>query len=397
MAVLSPDSLIAACSDDSEDAGITIRSVLEPIGGDGAPVKPATYAGSQEEKKPRFQTGRRWWGAGPDRRVVDILVIDNEPSQANRLEAALEDRRAQLGLPEIVLDLSAAGNLPAHLPRRISSFRFPHRNADAYLVDSTLGGVRFLATAEGRAIFAATAAHPEALLQWCPQALLFGFWQSHLGKKKSQAKLARAWTSEIVGVEPAAHDIRRLGLKGDPLNLSVPEGVIFDEMAQHEWAVASHTAKGKKGKLSDVGHGQVPVSGEDAPLGGVSFRDVVQQATVSFASLRRVQAAQGSAESRALLASLGLVAHVSAFGRPFSLRSGADLRPRSTTWTWLGAAADEVIDAPDLEAAIGLFAACVERAEAAGLPVGSAWALEPLVVEPAPNLLEAIRSSWPVD
>ncbi len=397
MAVLNADRLIAACSDESEEAGITIRSELEPLGGEGAPVKPATYAGPQGEKRPRFQAGKRWWINGPDRRVVDILVVDNEPSQANRLEAALEHRRAELGLPEIVLDLTAAGNLPAHLPRRISSFRFPHRNADAYLADATLDGVKFPATDEGKAIFAATADRPEALLQWCPQALLFGFWQSHLGKKGSQAKLARAWTSEILGVEPAAQDIRRLGLKGDPLNLSIPEGVVVDETAQREWTVAVKGAKGDKKKLSDIGHGQVPVSGDEAGLDGVSFRELVQRATVSFASLRRIHAVQGSAEARALLVSLGLVAHVAAFGRPFSLRSGADFRPKATTWTWLGAGADEVIDAPDCEAAVGLFSACVERAEAAGLPVGATWAAEPLFVEPGPELLKAIRASWPVD
>jgi len=180
MVDLDADLLIAACADDSADAGITITSVLEPLGGPGSPVKPATYEGG------RFQAGRRWWGHGADRRQVDVLVIDNEPSQANRLEAALEQHRAELGLPEIVLDLTPVGSLPPHLPGQISSFRFPHRNGDAYLRDAMLSGTRFLNTDIGAAIFGATADKPEALLQWFPQALLFGFWQSHLGKKRSQ-------------------------------------------------------------------------------------------------------------------------------------------------------------------------------------------------------------------
>ena len=70
--------LIVACSDDSADAGITITSVLEPLGGPGSPVKPADYEGG------RFQADRRWWGTDDGRRPVDVLVIDNEPSQANR-------------------------------------------------------------------------------------------------------------------------------------------------------------------------------------------------------------------------------------------------------------------------------------------------------------------------
>jgi len=381
-----PDQLIAACADDSSDGGLTVRTVLDPLAGEGAPVKPATYLGGV------FQAGRRWWGEGADSRPVDILVIDNEPSQANRLEAALGGMRAELGLPEIVLDLSGVGPLPPHLPRRISSFQFPHRNADAYLRDSLLDGVPFLRSGVGQAIFGATADRPQALLEWCPQALLYGFWQSHLGKKRSQAKLARSWTSEIIGVAPAADDVRRLGLKGDPLNLSVTDPVSYDEAAHDSWTFSD---KGKK--LADVGHGQVPVSGDDAALSGVSFREVVQQSTVSFASLRRVRAGEGSAEARALLASLGIVAHVAAFGRPFSLRSGADLRPRRIEWLWLGRDGDRILDPPDVSAATALFVGCVTRAEAAGFPVGGRWPGEPLVLTPAPNLSEAIRKSWPVD
>jgi hypothetical protein len=135
--VLEPEMLIAAFSEASSAGGITIRTDLEPLAGEGAPVKPAIYEG------PRFQHGRRWWGEGDDRRVVDVIVIDNEPSEANRLEAAMEDYRGELGIPEIVLDLSDT-RLPPHLPRHISMFRFPHRNADAYLRDATLDGNAFL-------------------------------------------------------------------------------------------------------------------------------------------------------------------------------------------------------------------------------------------------------------
>jgi hypothetical protein len=139
---LDAGALIAAGSDESADAGITIVSVLEPLGGPGSPVKPAGYEGG------RFQADRRWWGSGADRRQVDVLVIDNEPSQANRLEAALEQHREELGLPEILLDLTSLGVLPPHLPRQISSFHFPHRNADAYLRDAMLNGTKFLVSCE---------------------------------------------------------------------------------------------------------------------------------------------------------------------------------------------------------------------------------------------------------
>ncbi|MDA8312481.1 MAG: type I-U CRISPR-associated RAMP protein Csb1/Cas7u [Actinomycetota bacterium] len=383
---LSADRLIAAAQDDSLEAGITIRADLEPLGGDGTPVKPATYEGGQ------FQHGRRWVGGGDERRAVDILVIDNEPSQANRLEAALRAERDALGLPDIVLDLSSAGQLPPHLPREISIYQFPHRNSDAYLRDSMLDGVPFTRSELGKAIFAATAAEADALLAWCPQAPLFGFWQSHLGKKRSQAKKARSWTSEIIGIEPAADDIRRMGLKGDPLNLSIAEAVSFNENVLDEWGL---TDKGKR--LADIGHGQVPVGGEGAALAGVSFRDIVQQATVSFASLRTVRTSKGAPQARAVLAALGLVAHVAAFGKAFNLRSGADLRPRQVTWRWLGAHEDDELEVPELDAMAAVFSECVEKAEAAGAPVGARWRENRLTVSPSPSLLDVIRKSWPAD
>lgn len=401
---LTADDLTRACGDLAADAGITIDVDLEPTAGPGSPVKPAIYSGRQ------YQVDRRWWGEGDSRRVVDAIVIDNEPSQANRHEAALELLAEELGLPRIVLDLSGVGPLPPHLPTSISSFRFPHRHADAYMRDAVLDGTPFHRTTIGKAIFDATADRPEALFEWFPQALLYGFWQSHLGKKRGQAKLARSWSSQIVGYEPAASPDEptiTLGTKGDPLNLSVDETVQYDEddlLAEPWRRVEGSTRSGgqkggkKKDALSNIGHGQVPFRTSEAALAGVSFAAINQRATVSFASLRRVATGDRDADAagRALLVSLGLLAHVTAFGRAFSLRSGCDLRPVRTRWTWLGADGDEEVAVLDHESAVELFRACVERAEAAGLPVGSRWASQPLVVEPNEELAKAIRASWPL-
>lgn len=392
MRALSADGLIKACAEVSQETGITIRSELEPAAGPGAPVKPATYEGG------KFQAGSRWWGAGDNRRTVNVITIDNYPSQANWLEDALLRLRADLRLPEVILDLSGAGELPPHLPRKISSFRFPHRNADAYLRDSELGGVRFHKTEIGKEIFSATADNPESLFRWMPQALLFGFWQSHLGAKRSQAKLARVWYSEIVGVEPARDDVKIMGVKGDPLNLSIADKVVSSGIDEIEWDLAP---KGER--LSEIGHGQVPFPDRSKPnsgaLAGVSFREIVQQSTVTFAGLRRVRLESGAAEGRALLAALGLIAHAQAFGGSFNLRSGCELRPMDAPqWIWLGASPtkDEVLEPLSVSDARSIFVECVERAEGAGLPVGSRWA-EPLVVKPIPQLLEVIKKSWPLN
>lgn len=385
---LDASRLITACSDDGFDAGITITTRLEPVAGPGAPVKPAIYSGGV------YQHDRRWWDLGEGTEKVAAIVIDNVPSQANRLEAALAANRDRLGLPEIVLDLSSFEHLPVHLPRQISSFLFPHRNADSYLRDAELDGSGFLKTEVGKRLFGATATQPAALFEWMPQALLFGFWQSHLGTKRAQTKLARSWVSEIVGLDPATTDTKALGVKGDPLNLSIDTTVAFDEADVTGWQFADEAKKGAtKERLSEIGHGQVPV---EAPTAAVSFRAIVQQSTVSFAGLRRIEADTGEANAagRALLAAMGLVAHVAAFGRPFSLRSGCDLRPVESEWTWRGESEDSAIEPLDLGSAEELFMACATAAEGAGLPVGSQWP-DPLLVAPGAGLARVIERAWP--
>lgn len=395
MGTISGERLIAACGDDSSDAGIVLAADLVPVAGDGAPVKPAVYEGGH------FQQDRRWSGDGAQRAAVQVIVIDNAASQANRLEAQLEMLRDRLGLPDLVLDLDSVGPLPPHLPRRISALRFPHRNADAYLRDAQLDGKPFASTDVGRALFAATAEQPVALFQWMPQALLFGFWQSHLGKKASQAKLARSWVSEVVGFEPATVNVRTLGTKGDPLNLSIQDAIEWNEADQTSWRLTGAEKAAKKkaaDSLAEIGHGQVPFRGSESAPAGVSFRSLAQRASVSFAGLRRIRTGDGDADAtgRALLVALGLVAHVAAFGRSFSLRSGCDLRPRpgSTRWTWLGGDDDEPVTPLTLSEAVVLFQVCVEAARGRGLPVGSDWP-SPLVLQPQEKLGKVIAKTWP--
>ena len=389
--------LLTACADAGNDAGIAMTTRLVPLGGTGSPVKPAIYAGR------RYQLERRWWGNPEPVEATDVIVIDNVPSQANRLESALETLRPALGLPELVLDLGEIGPLPPDVPSRLSSFRFPHRQADAYLRDSHLGDVPFARTEIGQQVLGATADDPTGLLAWFPQALLFGFWQSHLGKRRSHAKLARSWVSEIIGYGPAATGTRQLGLKGDPLNLSVDEPVQYDDedlLGGWELLEGAKKAAGgkKKDSLAELGHGQVPFSESDAALTGVSFRAIEQHSTVSFAGLRRIRLAdpEQSAAARSLLVALGLVAHVAAFSRSFSLRSGCDLRPDEPRWIWHGHEADEELDRPELADVTALFAGCVEQAEACGLPVGSKWPSEPIVLRPSAELAKAIRSTYPL-
>ncbi len=391
---VNADRLLAACADDSFDDGIRIDAELEPLSGPGGSVKPAVYEGG------KYQLDRRW--ASPaDAEPTQVIVIDNVPSQANRLEDALRRHREGTAIPEFILDLSELTGLPSHLPKVLSSLQFPHRNADAYLRDARLDGQDFLRTEMGQAIFGATAQECGPLMAWFPQALLYGFWQSHLGKKRTNSKHARAWVSEIIGWRPASVETKALGLKGDPLNLGIDDGVTSNPDDRFIWSIGGGESieGGRKNKLSDIGHGQVPFMDSDAAAATVSFNRVTQRATVSFAQLRRVSLGQNpspeaDAAARALLVALGLHAHQLAFGRGFSLRSGADLRPTKVTTTWLGAHGDEGCSTGDATTTLALLETVRKRAEAVGVPLDG-WGQPPIILQPRENLASAIRLTWP--
>ena len=387
------EALRSGCADDAFDDGIRLDTELEPLSGPGGLVKPAVYEGGI------YQQDRRW-AAFEDGEPTPVIVIDNVPSQANRLEESLRRSQELMGVPELVLDLSGLPNLPAHLPKRLSSLEFPHRNADAYLRDARLGDDDFIKTQLGQAIFGATAQACGPLLAWFPQALLYGFWQSHLGKKRHNTKHARVWVSEIVGWKPAATDTKVLGLKGDALNLNTDEDITSNADDRVGWEIGKKPVEGrKKDKLSEIGHGQVPFMGNEASAAAVSFARVTQRATVSFAQLRRVSlgpshSREADAAARAVLVALGLHAHLLAFGRGFALRSGAELRPRETTVTWLGSAGDEVCALGNVEGTAALLAEAVTYARSAGVPLDG-WGQPPTMLTPRENLRTAIRATWP--
>ena len=384
---------MAGCADDSFDDGVRIDSHLEPLSGPGGPVKPAVYEGG------KYQRDRRWASA-IDSEPTQVIVIDNVPSQANRLEEALRRNRDSISIPEFVLDISDLRHLPAHLPRALSSLEFPHRNADAYLRDAELDGQDFLKTEIGQAIFGATAQTCGPLIAWFPQALLYGFWQSHLGRKRQNTKHARAWVSEIIGWQPASTETRVFGLKGDTLNLNTDDAVTSNPDDRTTWEVGrgARIEGAKSDKLSEIGHGQVPFMRNDAPAAAVSFARVTQHATVSFAQLRRISLGNDPSEAdaavRAVLVALGLHAHQLAFGRGFALRSGAELRPRSTTATWLGANGDEPITLGGVETTRALLESARKYAASHGVPLDG-WGAPVTRLTPKANLSAAIRSTWP--
>lgn len=401
--VITVDDLKVALADTGMDAGLRIETELAPIGGVGSPVKPAIYAGGC------YQHDRRW--ASPENDdPTDVIVIDNIPSQANRIEASIADQARHLGVPEFVLDLKGKeyAHLPSHLPRSLSSWRWPHRHADAYLIDSIIEGKDAHKHDLGREILAATPDAADVLMSWFPQSLLLGFWQSHQGKKRAQTKHARSWMSEIIGWNPAPakneetgvpNVQKTLGTKGDPYNLNIDNRIDQDENDRFRgWRSEEGKSPGRanKEKLSSLGHGQVPFRPSEAAPAGVSFRRISQVAIVSFAQLRRVRlgrisSSESNAAARALLVALGVHGHRLAFGSSFHLRSGADLRPARCSVTWLAANSDREVGLGDTA---GLLAEAKVEAQKCGVPLDG-WDRDPKMMTPNDNLRDVILSTWP--
>ena len=125
---------------------------------------------------------------------------------------------------------------------------------------------------------------------------------------------------------------------------------------------------------------------------------MTQKATISFAQLRRVSLGldrqQADVATRALLVALGLHAHMLAFGKGFVLRSGAALRPKRRTVTWLGSEADYECTLSGAGDTGKLLEEAKSHAKVAGVPLDG-WKKEPTILTPKANLNKVIRDSWP--
>lgn len=212
-----------------------------------------------------------------------------------------------------------------------------------------------------------------------------------------------------MGYAPAAKDrtdehVLVNATKGDPYNLSIDTQVEKDGADQSTWrhttrALKDRDADSKVG-LSSVGHGQVVTNLGERALGRLSFRLIEQQATMSPARPRHVTADDDDgdvdAAGRALLVALAVFAHTAAFARPFTLRSGCDLRPMSPAeWTWRGATGDDdhPVEPPTSDEVAGLVAECAQAAADRGLPVGEQWP-EPLLAVPDSRVVAAIEKTY---
>ncbi len=384
------------------------RSVtkLQPVGGEGDKVFPATYAGGA------YATERR----RIDGEAVDCTLIDSVQAEANRGEEALKVaiERGRIQLPLIEVDFREAnGKFRTDIPN-LTSLDVPHRLADAILRDSVLAdGTRFSKSQYAQRWGRSNLWNATAVYELCPTALVFGMWGSPDKPGGLGAKFERAFVSEIIAVDvvrnerektegensPAPKDSgkvsivrkdlvnKRAGFRIDPLNASKVVPVKQNEDGSFQL--------GGKLRPSEINHGNIPFESGNS---GIRFRYAEQTTVVSLGALRKLRFPLGGVDDpavndagRTVLAALGLCAGVLASEANTSLRSRCHLWPvEDRQW--------ELLETPGHPPRVFRLngdesTALLNEAVAAARKAGLHWMEEKLLLTPSPELVELVQKS----
>ncbi len=388
---LSYDDLKTAVAGSAAAFRLTLK--LEAV---SPKVFPPTYEGGKYATEDRNINGQK----------IPCVLLDSVPSQANRMELALQDAidGGLFQLPLVLVNFAAVDN--PGLPK-ITSLQAPHRIADAILRDSTIGEgkkpPKFRESEIGKELDKLSTGYATPLLGYAPHCLVFGMWDSTGPRGGLGVKFARALVSEIIGVNAVKGC--KTSSRIDPLNIRVNSGVLFaakgggwtldESNAQKEKSKA--VKLGKDGKPSEANHGNVTPTISD---GGFTIDYAEQTTVLSLPALRRLRfpaksgeksAPEGDNAARTYLAALGLLGATLAVEAGYDLRSRCLLRAtNAVTWHLLGKPGDA--DKPfalDKIAAIELYNKALTAVQKAKLPVH----LEEIVLTPSDDLVTLVKKS----
>ena len=380
--------------------GAALRSItrLQPVGGTGDRVFPATFSGGT------YAVEKRRIPVGDSTKEVDCVLLNSNPSEANHAELALLEavRRNRIQLPVIEVDFQAANASLLQPFQNLTSLEVPHRLADAIIRDSNLhDGTRFSKSEHAASWRTANLWNAGPVYSLCPTALVFGMWGSPEKPGGLGAKFERAFISEIVGVDldpvgivdKTGLKLTRLrpGFRIDPLNASSEVPVAKTDGG---FQVLKEARKGSL-KPSELNHGNILIESSNC---GVRFQYAEQTTVISLGALRKLNfpiAGKATPEiddaARTVLAAIALCAGVLASERGTSLRSRCHVFPEQQR-SW------ELIDTPGAtpvsysvsgHQASEILNAAVKKAEALGLK----WRYEKLVLTPSPELIALARRS----
>lgn len=398
-------------------SGWVAEEVMQPLAGIGAPVWPPTYAHpegtSREEAKrplhavsgeafvPDRRQGSSWFdvlqrGVDGGPRLATSVILDSVGSRGGRVEAALWNRREELGgLPAFVVTgrQDAEGFIGKVRPMlkdearesiaslHLSSWSMPHRHADAWvrfaLDPSTGSHVREGGGELPRISEFNTDFDGSEMFVHSPNSILFGFWYSQdSGVRNRQARI---YSSEIVGY--GAHPVKSGATRFDAVPMSKDHKIKID---------------GKDRKPSDVGLGLVPGSPETRAF---SCELILNRASISLSALRNVrygpEHATRSHAASVLLAVMGMVGHVLASRDETLLRSGCDLMVTEANYGWRRSRRVDVepFELPeDVEVLLALFARARDQAAKVGLEFA-----EPIQLSASSEEVEGMAKSFTED
>ncbi len=392
---------------------VALRSVtlMQPAGGRGDRVYPATYADGGRTK---------YAVEGPSRDSDDAyarVLLDSVASQANRLECALENAwdAGEFEFPVAFVDFRDYDSVRDL--GRITVLQAPHRIADALFRDSLLDGTLFRLSDIGQAITEARPDNATAMFRFAPTCLLFGVWDSTGPKGGAGSKFQRAIVSEIVG-----HDVKlavAVGSRIDPAAIERDAALIYQAAdADEGWTLDPEYAKTEKGKPLLVGTGEAKEKGRpsqinhgnvtptiDRQAGGVLIDHATQTLVLSLAALRKLRFTEDSDGSpldgprrrdaeiaaRTAVAALGVAAAALQIENDYDLRSRCLLLPQGKPALEMLGRDGSVVGTYSLDpsAVGGLVSDAAERAAGAGI----GWHRDEMRLTPAPKLVKLIEQS----
>jgi CRISPR-associated protein Csb1 len=388
---LTFDSLRTALANSAAAFRLTLK--LEAI---SPKVFPPTYEGGKYATEERIIGGQR----------LPCVLLDSVPSQANRMEAALQEAwmADEIELPVVSSDFAAVEN--PGVPK-VTSLQAPHRIVDAILRDSNLADgkktSKFRESEIGKQLDQLSTAYATPLLKHAPHCLVFGMWDSTGPRGGSGVKFARAIVSEIIGVNAVAGV--KTSSRLDPLSIRVNSGVLYAAKGGgwtlNEADAVKEKGKpvrlGKDGKPSEANHGNVTPSTSD---GGFTIDYAEQTTVLSLPALRRLRfpskpgeksSPEADMAARTYLAALGLLGATLAIEAGYDLRSRCILRAKDAIiWSLLGKPGDAdssfTMDKAD---AIKLYAEALAAVKKAKLPIQ----LEEILLTPSEGLVTLVKKS----
>ncbi len=393
MSALTYDDLRNAVAGSAAAFRLTLK--LEAV---SPKVFPPTYEGGKYATEERIIAGQK----------LPCVLLDSVPSQANRMELALQEAWScgEIELPVVSVNFEKVRN--PGVPR-VTSLQAPHRIVDAILRDSTIsnGGkpTKFRDSDIGKELNVLASSYATPLLKYAPHCLVFGMWDSTGPRGGLGVKFARAIVSEIIGVNAIAG--KKTSSRIDPLNIRVNSGVLY-KGKEGGWTLAEADALkekgkairlGKDGKPSEANHGNVTPTISD---GGYTVDYAEHTTVLSLPALRRLRfpakpgeksTAESDVTARTYLAALGLLGATLAFEGGYDLRSRCILKAANVaTWQLLGRPGDP--DTPytlEKEGAINLYKDALAAAQAR-LPVH----LDEIVLTPSDDLVALVKKSMEI-